>query len=335
MVAIPSFTIKELVEAGVHYGHTASRWNPKMAPYLYGERDGVHIIDLNKSAPLLHNALKTVFDIIKNNGRILFVGTKIQASAPIAESAKRCGQYYVNHRWLGGMLTNWNTVSKSIKKMVEMEERLEKAEQGLLKNLTKKEILDLTRKYEKLEKSIGGIREMGGKPDALIVIDTNKEDIAIKEAKLLNIPVIAIVDSNSDPDEIDHPIPGNDDATRSIKLYCKLFADSILAGIQEAMIAAGIDVGSIEEAELIESYAEAKTKKAGETRKRSNVKKFSSNKITTKALADVENKKTDGKEKKEFADTIESGSDKKGKDLKSKKPATKPHAKKPAKENKE
>lgn len=242
MSAIPQFTIQELIEAGVHFGHRTMRWNPRMEPYLYGVRGDIHIINLQQTAPLLHHALKVVHDVVAKNGRVLFVGTKSQASDAIAEAAKRCGQYYVNHRWLGGMLTNWNTVSASIRTLKALEDRLNSPE--VLASLTKKEALDLARRRDKLERSLGGIRDMGGRPDLLFVLDTNKENLAIDEADRLGIPVIGIVDSNSDPESVKFPVPGNDDATRAIQLYCRLISDAVLAGIQEEMKVAGVDVGA-------------------------------------------------------------------------------------------
>lgn len=240
MSTIPQFTIRELLEAGVHFGHKTMRWNPKMAPFLYGSRNNVHIIDLQQTAPLLHNALKAIHQVIANNGRLLFVGTKRQASDIVASAAQRCGQYYVNHRWLGGMLTNWQTVSSSIKVLQSLEEKLaDPIESGL----NKKEQLMLTRQKEKLDRSLGGIRDMGGQPDILFVIDTNKEKIAIQEAKKLGIPVVAVIDSNSDPDNIDFPIPGNDDAIRAIETYCRLISDSVLSGIETGLAKSGADIG--------------------------------------------------------------------------------------------
>lgn len=243
MSALPKFTMRELLEAGVHYGHRTMRWNPKMAPYLYGSRNGTHIIDLQQTAPLLHQSLKTVYEVVRKNGRVLFVGTKRQASETIAEEAKRCGQYYVNHRWLGGMLTNWKTVSGSIKTLRDIENKLE----GNLGGLKKKEILSLQRRADKIRLSLGGIMDMGGKPDLLFIVDVNKESLALQEAKKLGVPVIAIVDSNASPDGVDHPVPGNDDAIRSIKLYCKLIADSALAGLKESLGTSGVDIGSAAE----------------------------------------------------------------------------------------
>ena len=239
---IPDFTIRELLDAGVHFGHKKMRWNPKMAPYLYGARDSIHIIDLQQTVPLLHQALKMVYDAVRNNGRVLFVGTKRQASDILSDAAKRCGQYYVNHRWLGGMLTNWNTISKSIKTMKDLEKKI--SAEDIEQKLNKKEILELTRYKDKLERSLGGIRDMGGKPDLLFIIDTNKESLAVQEANRLNIPVVAILDSNSNPDGIDYPIPGNDDATRAIRLYCRLISDAALAGIQKSLTTSGADIGA-------------------------------------------------------------------------------------------
>jgi len=243
-MALPTFTMRQLLEAGVHFGHNTRRWNPRMEPYLFGVRNGIHIIDLEQTVPLLHQSLLAVRDIVAAGGRVLFVGTKRQASAKIAEAGKRCGQYYVNHRWLGGMMTNWRTISNSIKRLRDLDEQLPAEAVGL----TKKETLRLTRERDKLERALGGIKEMGGLPDVLFVIDTNKEDIAIAEAKKLNIPVVAVTDSNSDPTGIDHPIPGNDDALRAIILYCDLVADAVLDGIQEEMSAAGVDLGAADEA---------------------------------------------------------------------------------------
>ena len=217
-MAMPTFTMRQLLEAGVHFGHHTRRWNPKMKPYLFGVRNGVHIIDLTKTVPLLEQALQQVREVVSNGGRVLFVGTKAAAAERIADAAKRCGQYYVNHRWLGGMLTNWQTISASIKRLRELDERLK----GDVVGLTKKEQLDLTRERDKLERSLGGIKEMGGMPDMLFIIDTNKEAIAVQEARKRGIPIVAVLDSNSDPDGIDYPIPGNDDAIRAVSLYCEL-----------------------------------------------------------------------------------------------------------------
>jgi small subunit ribosomal protein S2 len=236
--------MRQLLEAGVHFGHTTRRWNPKMEPYIFGERNGVHIIDLEQTVPMLHRALELVRNTVAGGGRVLFVGTKRQASDSIADAAKKCGQYYVNHRWLGGMLTNWKTISHSIKRLRDVEERLAEENVGL----TKKELLNLQRERNKLERALGGIKEMGGLPDVLFVIDTNKEHIAVAEAGTLNIPVVAVVDSNSDPRNITMPIPGNDDAIRAIEFYCRLVADAVLSGIQQEVMASGGDVGEAEEA---------------------------------------------------------------------------------------
>ncbi len=255
-MALPTFTMRQLLEAGVHFGHRTGRWNPKMAPYIFGKRNRIHVIDLQQTVPLLYRALEAVRDIVANGGRVLFVGTKRQASEKISETAKRCGQHYVNHRWLGGMMTNWKTISVSMRRLKELEERL--AEENI--GLTKKELLHLTRQRDKLERALGGIKEMGGLPDILFVIDTNKESIAVHEAKKLGIPIVAVIDSNSEPEGITYPIPGNDDAVRSINLYCDLMSYAVLDGIQQEMLAAGIDVGEGEEApaeQLAETEEEA------------------------------------------------------------------------------
>ena len=253
-MTLPTFTMRQLIEAGVHFGHQTHRWNPKMKSYLFGERNNIHIIDLQQSVPLLHRALQAVRDTVAGGGRVLFVGTKRQASEAIAEAAKKCGQYYVNHRWLGGMLTNWKTISQSIKRLKELEELLS-GEQNTA-GLTKKEVLNLTREREKLDRALGGIKDMGGLPDIMIVIDTVKEDIAIAEARTLNIPVVAILDSNSDPQGITYPVPGNDDALRAINLYCDLFSLAVLGGIEEQLSASGADLGAAEEMP-VEVIAEA------------------------------------------------------------------------------
>ncbi len=242
-MSLPVFSMRQLLEAGVHFGHTTRRWNPKMSPYIFGKRNGVHILDLEQTVPLLQQALVFVRDVVAGGGRVLFVGTKRQASERITESAKRCGQYYVNHRWLGGMLTNWKTISQSIKRLRELETRLEVEDLGL----TKKELLKLTRERDKLERALGGIKEMGGLPDVLFIVDTNKEHIAVAEAKVLGIPVVAVLDSNSDPEGITHPIPGNDDAVRAIAMYCELVSASVLDGIQAELSKSGADVGEAEE----------------------------------------------------------------------------------------
>jgi small subunit ribosomal protein S2 len=250
-MALPDFTMRELLEAGVHFGHQTHRWNPKMKPFIYGARSGIHIMDLSKSVPLFHQALVKVRDTVAKGGRVLFVGTKRQAAQPVAEAAQRCAQYYMNHRWLGGTLTNWSTVSNSIKRLRELEEILGDKDQS---GLTKKELLNLERDREKLDKALGGIANMGGLPDLIFVIDTNKEAIAIKEARKLGIPVVAVVDTNCDPDDADFAFPGNDDAARAISLYCNLIADAVLDGLAESSAGLGIDLG---ESDDIEALVEA------------------------------------------------------------------------------
>ena len=242
-MALPSFTMRQLLEAGVHFGHHTRRWNPKMAPFIFGVRNKIHIIDLQQTVPMLYRAMQAARDVSTSGGRVLFVGTKRQASLPIAEAAKRCGQYYVNHRWLGGMLTNWKTASVSIRRLRELDELLTKDDVGF----TKKELLKIERERDKLDRSLGGIRELGSLPDILFVIDTVKESIAVQEANKLGIPVVAVIDSNSNPDHITYPIPGNDDSMRAIELYCSLFADTVLDGLQEAIAASAGDVGAMEE----------------------------------------------------------------------------------------
>src|ERR1700690_1820063 len=242
-MALPDFSMRQLLEAGVHFGHQKHRWNPKMTPYLYGVRNNIHIIDLAQTVPMLHRALQAVSDAVAGGGRVLFVGTKRQAAEPLTAAAKRSAQYYVNARWLGGMLTNWKTISKSIARLRELEGLLTGEAQGL----TKKERLTLTREMTKLEKALGGIKDMGGAPNLLFVIDPNKEKIAIEEANRLGIPVAAIIDSNCDPDNITYPIPGNDDAGRAITLYCDLIAKAAIDGIGRAQGEAGIDIGAAEE----------------------------------------------------------------------------------------
>ncbi len=243
-MAMPTFTMRQLLEAGVHFGHHTRRWNPRMEPFIFGARNGIHILDLRQSVPMLHAALQAVRDTVAGGGRVLFVGTKRQASDQITEAAERCGQYYVNHRWLGGMLTNWRTITDSIKRLKEYEEMLSQEEIGL----TKKELLMRTRERDKLERALGGIKDMGGLPDILIVIDTNKESLAVKEAEKLGIPVVAVLDSNCDPRGITFPIPGNDDAMRSISLYCSLFSDAVLDGLQQEAISSGVDLGEAPDA---------------------------------------------------------------------------------------
>jgi len=239
-MALPEFSMRQLLEAGAHFGHQTHRWNPKMDRYIFGSRSNIHIIDLSQSIPLLHQALVKVREVAAAGGRVLFVGTKRQASDPVSTAAKRCAQYYVNHRWLGGTLTNWRTVSGSIARLRELEGVLSGEGSGR----SKKELLQLTRERDKLELSLGGIKDMGGIPDIMFVIDTNKEAIAILEARKLNIPVIAILDTNCDPDGITYPIPGNDDAARALQLYCDLIADAVLDGLAAGQASSGVDLGA-------------------------------------------------------------------------------------------
>ena len=257
-MALPDYNMRQLLEAGVHFGHQTHRWNPKMAPYIFGGRNGIHVLDLAQTVPMLHQALVAVRDVVASGGRVLFVGTKRQAAEPIARHATQCAQYYMNSRWLGGTLTNWQTISNSIKRLRELETLLEGEGAN---GLTKKEILNLTRERSKLELALGGIKEMGGVPELMFVVDTNKEAIAIAEAKTLGIPVIAILDSNCDPDGIDYPIPGNDDASRAIELYCSLISKAVIAGIEDSSASSGVDMGAaaepIAEVALEEAAAEA------------------------------------------------------------------------------
>ncbi len=251
-MALPEFTLRQLLEAGVHFGHQTQRWNPRMAEYIYGARNGIHIIDLTKTVPLLDQALEVIRDTVAKSGRVLFVGTKRQAQAAIADAAEKSAQYYMNHRWLGGTLTNWNTISKSIKRLDELDQKLADGAEGM----TKKERLGLERQQAKLQASLGGIREMGGLPDLLFVIDVNKEDLAVAEANKLGIPVVAVVDTNCSPDGVDYIIPGNDDAARAIALYCDLAARAALDGMSAQMGAAGIDIGAMAEAPVEEAVSE-------------------------------------------------------------------------------
>lgn len=243
-MALPEFTMRQLLEAGVHFGHQTQRWNPRMSEFIYGERNGIHIIDLTQTVPMLDAALNVIRETVAKNGRMLFVGTKRQAQKPIAEAAEKCAQYYMNHRWLGGTLTNWKTVSQSIKRLNEIDEQMTEGAEGL----TKKERLGIEREQSKLQASLGGIREMGGVPDLLFVIDVNKEDLAIAEARKLGIPVVAVVDTNCTPDGVDYIIPGNDDASRAVALYCDLVSRAALDGMSAQLGAAGIDLGEMETA---------------------------------------------------------------------------------------
>ena len=304
-MTMPNYTMKELLEAGIHFGHQLNRWNPKMEPYLFGERNGIHIIDLQQTYPLIDAALKVIRDIAASGGRVLFVGTKRQAQKIIAESAINSGQYYMNHRWLGGTLTNWKTISKSIVRLKSYDEILNKEDSGL----TKKELVGIQRQRDKLDASLGGIKDMGGLPDVLFVIDTNKEHIAIKEANVLKIPVIAVIDSNSNPDGVDFPIPGNDDATRAISMYCRLISESILDGLQVSFSDSGKDIGesdilkedlnsddkSDESSNLNDSDSKDKTDSVQE------VVFKESNKVVNKTQKDIT---TDKKEKDTTADKM-------------------------------
>lgn len=265
-MAMPEVSMRQLLEAGVHFGHHTRRWNPKMKPYIFGVRNGVHILDLQQTVPMMDHALRSLRDIVARGGRVLFVGTKRQAQLPVAEAAKKCGQYYVNHRWLGGMLTNWKTMSRSITRLRELEKILNGGEG----KRSKKELLMLSRELERLEKSIGGIKEMGGLPDAIFIIDTIKEKLAIDEAHNLGIPLFAIIDTNSDPDGLEFPIPGNDDALRAIELYCELVSGAVLDGLQAELKHSGKDIGASENpteilppaVDLVEPEPEKKTASA-------------------------------------------------------------------------
>ena len=251
-MAVPTVSMQQLIEAGAHFGHQTHRWNPRMKPYIFGARNGVHIIDLSQSVPLFARALDFVAATVRAGGKVLFVGTKRQAQEPIAQAARQCGQHFVNHRWLGGMLTNWKTISQSIKRLKSLEEQLS----GDTAGLTKKEVLQLTRELDKLQLSLGGIRDMGGIPDVMFVIDANKEELAIKEANVLGIPVVAILDTNVDPSGIAFPVPGNDDASRAVRLYCDAVAQAATTGRHEGVVDSGADVGALD-APPEEAVAEA------------------------------------------------------------------------------
>ena len=254
-MALPEFSMRQLLEAGVHFGHQTQRWNPKMGEFIYGDRNGIHILDLTQTVPMLDAALNAVRETVAKGGRVLFVGTKRQAQKPIADAAEKCAQYYMNHRWLGGTLTNWKTVSQSIQRLKTIDEQMVEGAEGL----TKKERLGIEREQAKLQASLGGIREMGGVPDLLFIIDVNKEDLAIAEAKKLGIPVVAVVDTNCSPEGVDYVIPGNDDAARAISLYCDLVSRAALDGMSAQLGAAGVDLGELEEAveEVVEAEAPA------------------------------------------------------------------------------
>jgi small subunit ribosomal protein S2 len=251
-MALPEFSLRQLLEAGVHFGHQTQRWNPRMGPYIYGDKNGIHIIDLTQTVPLLDAALNVIRETVAKGGRVLFVGTKRQAQKPIAEAAEKCAQYYMNHRWLGGTLTNHKTVSQSINRLKQIDAQMEEGADGL----TKRERLSIEREQTKLQASLGGIREMGGLPDLLFVIDAGKEDLAILEAKKLGIPVVAVVDTNGSPDGVDYIIPGNDDAARAIALYCDLVARAALDGMSAQLGAAGVDIGAMEDGPVEEAVAD-------------------------------------------------------------------------------
>ncbi|MDC0073443.1 30S ribosomal protein S2 [Alphaproteobacteria bacterium] len=272
-MALPTFTMRQLLESGVHFGHQTRRWNPKMNTFIYGERNGVHIIDLRQTVPMLHSAINAVREVVSNGGRVLFVGTKRQASEAVREAALKCGQYYVDHRWLGGMLTNWKTISVSIKRLRQFDEQLSQEDLGL----TKRERLNLQRQRDKLERALGGIKDMGGTPDILCIIDTNKEEIAVQEATKLNIPVVAVIDSNSNPVGITYPIPGNDDALRAINLYLDLFSSAVLDGLNKEMIDSGVDLGSQENPKLEDLVSNSEEQSSNSEEQSSNSEEQSSN----------------------------------------------------------
>lgn len=289
--------MRQLLEAGVHFGHHTRRWDPRMGPFIFGERNNVHILDLQQTVPLLHQAIKALRDTTAKGGRVLFVGTKRVASEKLAETAKECGQYFVNHRWLGGMLTNWATVTQSIRRLRDLEKKLESEE---INQLTKKEVLQLTRERDKLELTLGGIKDMGGLPDMLFILDTNKEDIAVAEANKLGIPVVAVVDSNASPLGIDFPVPGNDDAMRAISLYCELARDAILDGLQQELAASGHDIGADTVApseELVDDTSKSDSREADVEKG----EKTKDNKSEKKVVERVK--------KKNFETTIESEED--------------------------
>ncbi len=282
-MTLPSFSMRQLLEAGVHFGHHTRRWNPKMSPYIFGVRNKIHIIDLQQTVPMLHQAMAAVRAVAAAGGRVLFVGTKRQASKIISDRATRCGQYYVDHRWLGGMLTNWKTISNSIKRLKDLEEQLVGGSEEST-GLTKKELLRLTRERDKLDRALGGIKDMGAPPDIIVVIDTNKEAIAVQEAKKLKIPVVAILDSNSDPDGIDYPIPGNDDSLRAIELYCELLSAAVIDGLQEEARSSGVDVGESEEAP-VEDLGSSEAKPTAEAKPEAQAKAAAKPEAPVKAEA--------------------------------------------------
>ena len=279
-MALPEFSLRQLLEAGVHFGHQTQRWNPRMGEFIYGTRNGIHILDLTQTVPMLDAALTVIRDTVAKGGSVLFVGTKRQAQKPIAEAAEKCAQYYMNHRWLGGTLTNWQTVSKSIQRLKEIDEQLQNGADGM----TKKERLGLERSQFKLQSSLGGIREMSGRPDLVFVIDVNKEDLAIAEAKKLGIPVVAVVDTNCPPDHVDYIIPGNDDASRAINLYCDLAARAALDGMSAQLGAAGVDIGALDEAPVEDAVAEPESAKDAPTEEKL-AEKTTAEKTPAKAAA--------------------------------------------------
>ena len=294
-MALPEFTLRQLLEAGVHFGHQTHRWNPRMGEYIYGDRNGIHIMDLTQTVPLLDAALNAVQQTVAKGGRILFVGTKRQAQKAVSEAAERSAQYYMNHRWLGGTLTNWKTVSASISRLKAIDEQMDAGSEGL----TKKERLNMEREQNKLQASLGGIRDMGGVPDLIFVVDTNKEALAVAEAKKLGIPVIAVLDTNSSPDGIDFPIPGNDDAARAIALYCDLIARAALDGMAAQLGASGVDIGEMEDAVTEEALEEAPAEAAAEAapaeEKKAPAKKAAAKKPAAKAKkADADAEKAEG-----------------------------------------
>lgn len=288
---LPQFSLQQLFDSGVHFGHKASRWNPKMGPYIYDVKEGIHIIDLQKTLMLFRLALKVVYDTVRKNGSVLFVGTKLQSSDLVAEYIENCGQYYVNYRWLGGMLTNWNTISKSIKDLDRLEKSLN--DENVVTAYTKKEVLEMTRKKEKLLRSFAGIRNLNKKPDLLVVLDAHKEGLAITEARKLNIPIVAVVDTNADPDNIDYLIPGNDDSVKSIRLYLHLFSQAVLKGVEDSLAAAGVDLGAAVDGRKSKSSFENKTGKFKQHRKVnkvSNVSQVSANEQKSKVRKTDEEK---------------------------------------------
>jgi small subunit ribosomal protein S2 len=309
-MALPAFTMRQLLEAGVHFGHSTRRWNPKMSPYLFGARNNIHIIDLQQTVPMLHQAMVAVKDVVAAGGRVLFVGTKRQASSRVSDAAKRCGQYYVNHRWLGGMMTNWKTISNSIKRLRDLDDQLS----GETVGLTKKELLGLTREQNKLERALGGIKEMGGLPDILVVIDTNKEAIAVAEANKLKIPVVGIIDSNSQPDGITYPVPGNDDAIRAINMYCDLMVGSVLDGIQQEVTTTGGDIGASAEGPVETLPKETSKDKAKAEKLASKTEKKATKPATKKDPSD--DKPAEKADKKADAKPDAKAVDKKAKDAK-------------------